>query len=80
MHQYMVCTGVQISHGVSRHGVALNVCPDMSFFNCIVPCGQVDRGVTSVRQVLAGVHCSVEDVHALLAQHLAQELGYTIVS
>lgn len=71
--------GVQISHGVSRHGLALNVCPDMSYFDCIVPCGQVDRGVTSVQQVLAGTHCSVEEVHALLAQHLSRQLGCSLV-
>lgn len=72
---FIAASGVQISHGVSRHGAALNVCPDLSFFDCIVPCGQAQRGVTSVHQVLSDSRCSVEEMHALLAKHLAKELG-----
>ena len=40
--------GVQVSHGVSRHGLAFNVTTDLAFFSHIVPCGIDDRGVTSL--------------------------------
>ncbi|GLC40387.1 hypothetical protein PLESTB_001982300 [Pleodorina starrii] len=41
--------GVRISHGVSSHGLALNIDTDLSYFQHIVPCGIPDKEVTSVR-------------------------------
>jgi len=40
--------GVRITHGVSSHGVALNVTTDLSVYKHIVPCGTPDKEVTSV--------------------------------
>jgi lipoate-protein ligase B len=43
--------GVKISRGVAYHGFAINVDPDLSYFDHIVPCGITDRAVTSMKQV-----------------------------
>lgn len=40
--------GVKVSRRVTTHGFALNVCPDLPFFDHIVPCGMPDAGVTSL--------------------------------
>ncbi len=40
--------GVRLDRGRSMHGFALNVHPDMTMFNHIVPCGITDFGVTSI--------------------------------
>ena len=40
--------GVRITKGRSMHGFALNVDPDLSWFERIVPCGITDKGVTSL--------------------------------
>ncbi len=48
-----VCAlGVRIMRGVTMHGLALNIDPDMSHWTTIVPCGIRDGGVTSVRALL----------------------------
>lgn len=43
--------GVHVSNGITTHGFALNVDPDLRLFQGIVPCGISDRGVTSMRAV-----------------------------
>jgi lipoyl(octanoyl) transferase len=40
--------GVKLRQWVSFHGVSLNVEPDLSHYGGIVPCGQVEHGVTSL--------------------------------
>lgn len=44
--------GVAVRSWVCYHGFALNVCPDMSHFNGIVPCGIIDGSVTSLANEL----------------------------
>lgn len=44
--------GVHISRSVTSHGFALNVDPDLSYFNLIVPCGIASKPVTSMREEL----------------------------
>ena len=40
--------GIRVAKGVTMHGFALNVNPDLSWFDRIVPCGIADAGVTSM--------------------------------
>lgn len=42
--------GVRISSGITSHGLAFNIDPDMTFFSHIVPCGIPDKEVTSLRK------------------------------
>lgn len=46
--------GVKVdSHGITRHGFALNVAPDMSYWNGIVGCGLAGYSVTCLASMLA---------------------------
>lgn len=67
--------GLRVSRGVSMHGFALNVNPDMSFFGHMNPCGIADRPVTSLDELLERP-VVLEDVTEMVAVAMAQEFGY----
>jgi lipoyl(octanoyl) transferase len=39
--------GIRVRRGVSFHGIAININPELDHFSGIVPCGVVEHGVTS---------------------------------
>ncbi|XP_031121677.1 octanoyltransferase LIP2, mitochondrial [Ipomoea triloba] len=53
--------GVRISSGITSHGLAFNINPDLSYFKNIVPCGIADKEVTSLKRE-ATVELPGEDV------------------
>jgi len=52
--------GVRLRRWVSFHGVSINIAPDLSHYDGIVPCGISQHGVTSLKAL--GVSASVADV------------------
>ena len=66
--------GVKVSHWVSRHGFALNVQPDLRYFDLIVPCGLHGRRATSMAAAL-GRDVSVDEVLDPLKRHFAAVFG-----
>jgi lipoyl(octanoyl) transferase len=49
----LAAIGVHISRSVTSHGFALNVNPDLSYFDLIIPCGITTKPVTSMQQQLS---------------------------
>jgi lipoyl(octanoyl) transferase len=64
--------GVRISRGVSMHGFALNVAPNLADYAGIVPCGIVGRGVTSMARL--GFTGSMDEVTARVGERLCEAL------
>jgi lipoyl(octanoyl) transferase len=56
--------GVRVTRWVSWHGVALNVDPDLSHFEGIVPCGIRTHGVTSLHRL--GIPATMEEADSAL--------------
>ncbi len=67
--------GVRVSRGVSMHGFAINVDPQMEYFSHIVPCGIPDKPVTCVTELL-GRPVSVEEVVEALLPHVRAFTGH----
>ena len=65
--------GIRLKRWISLHGVSLNVEPDLTHFDGIVPCGIVDHGVTSL--VDLGLPVSMEDVDVALRRAFDQRFG-----
>ena len=69
--------GVKVSRGVTTHGLALNVCPDLSYFDQIVPCGMPDGSVTS----MSALGASIEDVGSVapaMARRFGEVFGWSL--
>ena len=66
--------GVRVSRWVSMHGLALNVDPDLSHFDFIVPCGLHGKSVTSMAHEL-GKAPPMGHVKAVLADAITAAVG-----
>jgi lipoyl(octanoyl) transferase len=62
--------GVRVTRNVTKHGFALNVSTDLSYFAGIVPCGITDKGVTSMR--VLGSDASLDEVADVIAEEFAK--------
>jgi len=67
--------GIRVSRGVTMHGFALNCDVDLSWYDCFVPCGIADAGVTTLSEEL-GRDVTVAEVLPLVEQHLDALLAW----
>ncbi len=67
--------GVRVAAGTTMHGLALNVDPDLTRFDKIVPCGLTDVGVTSMAVEL-NRPVGIAEVTARLRTALTTYLGF----
>ena len=69
--------GVKVSRGVTMHGFALNVSPDLSYFDHIVPCGMPEGRVTSMASALSN-DIDVQQVLPALVRHFGRAFGWAM--
>ncbi len=69
--------GMRVAKGVTMHGFALNVNPDLSAYSRIVPCGISDADVTSMAQEL-GRDITIEEVLPLVESSILAALTKVI--
>ena len=66
--------GIRVASGVTMHGFALNVCPDLAHFGRIVPCGIDDAAVTSIEKELDRA-VNVAEITPIVEKYLLEALG-----
>ncbi len=62
--------GVRVRRWISFHGIAINIEPDLSHFTGIVPCGIVEHGVTSIKDL--GKNVTMAEVDAVIRTKFEQ--------
>jgi lipoyl(octanoyl) transferase len=70
--------GIRLKRWVSLHGISLNVEPDLSHFDGIVPCGITLHGVTSL--VDLGLPVSMADADVALRRAFGKQFGVETVT
>jgi len=67
--------GIRLRKWISFHGISLNLEPDLTHFDGIVPCGITDHGVTSL--VDLGLPVTMNDVDTALFHSFSEVFGET---
>ncbi len=65
--------GIRVAKAVTMHGFALNVCPDLTAFDQIIPCGIADAEVTSMQKEL-GREITIDEVAPVVERHIFESL------
>jgi len=68
--------GVRVARGVTMHGLALNVCPDLAPFGRINPCGVPGGAVTSISDEI-GRRVTVEEVAGRFVPRFARAFRFS---
>ena len=66
--------GIRVASGVTMHGFALNVAPDLAAFSQIVPCGIDDAAVTSMAVELKR-EIEISEISPVVEKYLLEALG-----
>lgn len=70
--------GIKVSRWITYHGFAINVCPDLSGFAEIIPCGITNKPVGSLQQFLPNI--SLMQVQQDLSRVFASVFGVELFS
>lgn len=71
--------GIRCTRWITMHGFALNVNTDLSYFNNIIPCGIVNKQVTSIEREL-GQKVNFEEVKEKIRKNFVQVFNIDITS
>lgn len=77
-NEKIAAIGIGVTHGITRHGIAINIDPDLTHFTYIVPCGIHDGGVTSLKKL--GVEVSnIDEIKNFFIQEFNKIFNTAVV-
>lgn len=71
----IVAIGLAVKQRVTMHGFAFNINTNLDHFKLIVPCGIVDKGVTSLKKITGNV-VDFDSMNKLTIDYFCKNLGY----
>ena len=71
--------GVRMARWTTMHGFALNLNPDMTFFNGIIPCGIFEYGVTSIKE-LSDTDLSIQDLAKKVSDNCNEYINKNVLN
>lgn len=71
--------GIKISKWVTMHGFAFNVNTDLSLYNGIIPCGIIDKDVTSLQNELNRT-IDMDEIKNLILSNFKKNFSYEVQS
>ncbi|TAF19875.1 MAG: lipoyl(octanoyl) transferase [Nostocales cyanobacterium] len=74
----LAAIGIKVSRWVTMHGFSLNVSPDMTGFERIVPCGITDKAVGSLAEFIPSI--KYLEVYPCIAQCFAEVFGIEVTA
>lgn len=72
----IVAIGLAVKRGVTMHGFAFNVSTNLEHFDCIVPCGIRDRGVTSLQKLKGEPYHEAETEYGSVIEYFCSHFSY----
>lgn len=73
-----ICSlGLRVKKGFTLHGLSLNVHMDLTPFNYIHPCGDVDMKMTQIKEF--NTFLTLKDIRLILIKKLSQLLNVSII-
>ncbi|MCK5849279.1 MAG: lipoyl(octanoyl) transferase LipB [Kiritimatiellae bacterium] len=73
-NEKIAAIGVRIKRHITMHGFSLNVCPNIDDYSGIIPCGIVDKGVTSMAKLIGDV--DMDAVKKVVVEKFVAMFGY----
>ena len=78
LNERKICAmGIKVSRWVTMHGLALNVNTNLSFFEGIIPCGIINKGVTSISNEL-NKEVKIDLVQKIFTEKFLDQFNATI--
>lgn len=71
--------GVGVRHWITYHGFAFNINPNLNHFSYIIPCGIMDKGVTSLTKIL-GYEVEEKEVTENLIKYFAEVFNMEVLN
>lgn len=68
--------GIRIRRWISFHGLSINIAPELSHYDAIIPCGVNEHGITSLSEL--GIAVPMHDVDKALRHSFEQVFGPTM--
>ncbi|QCI20991.1 lipoyl(octanoyl) transferase LipB [Buchnera aphidicola (Hyperomyzus lactucae)] len=79
VHKKKICSlGLRVKKGSTLHGLALNVNMDLTPFNYIYPCGDVNIKMTQIKDFNLSIQ--LMDIQKILIQKISKFLGVTMIN